>query len=127
MNTTPILLVPGFWLGAWAWDEVATALRAKGHEVTAMTLPGLESAGADRSPRTLADHVDATRDAARAAGFPRAGRRSAGGGQADQRRAPRRAEQGRLHGVHVRAVQGRRQGGPGVAWRSHRTARGDLR
>ena len=23
----PIILVPGFWLGAWAWDEVAALLR----------------------------------------------------------------------------------------------------
>ena len=22
-NSAPIILVPGFWLGAWAWDEVA--------------------------------------------------------------------------------------------------------
>jgi hypothetical protein len=21
MTNTPIILVPGFWLGAWAWDE----------------------------------------------------------------------------------------------------------
>ena len=51
MNTTqsPIVLVPGFWLGAWAWDEVAAALRDDGHEVTALTLPGLESTDADRS------------------------------------------------------------------------------
>jgi pimeloyl-ACP methyl ester carboxylesterase len=70
MNTTPIVLVPGFWLGGWAWDEVAAALRAKGHEVTAMTLPGLESAGADRSRITFADHVDAICDAVRAAGRP---------------------------------------------------------
>jgi pimeloyl-ACP methyl ester carboxylesterase len=55
----PIVLVPGFWLGAWAWDEVAAALRADGHEVTALTLPGLESPDADRSSVTLADHVDA--------------------------------------------------------------------
>ena len=27
-------------LGAWAWDEVAAALRADGHDVTALTLPG---------------------------------------------------------------------------------------
>ena len=26
MASAPIILVPGFWLGAWAWDEVA-ALR----------------------------------------------------------------------------------------------------
>ena len=28
MKTTPIVLVPGFWLGASAWGEVAAALRA---------------------------------------------------------------------------------------------------
>jgi len=69
--TTPqIVLVPGFWLGAWAWDEVAAALRADGHEVTAVTLPGLESADADRSKITMADHVEAICDAVRAAGAP---------------------------------------------------------
>jgi pimeloyl-ACP methyl ester carboxylesterase len=66
----PIVLVPGFWLGAWAWDEVASALRADGHEVTALTLPGLESADADRSTITFADHVDAICDAVLAAGRP---------------------------------------------------------
>src|SRR5438132_11171686 len=70
MTTVPIILVPGFWLGAWAWDEVAGALRADGHEVTAVTLPGLESADADRSAITLADHVDAICDAVTAAGRP---------------------------------------------------------
>ena len=68
MSTTPIVLVPGFWLGAWAWDEVAAALRADGHDVTAVTLPGLESAHADRSSITLADHVDAICEAVTAAG-----------------------------------------------------------
>jgi pimeloyl-ACP methyl ester carboxylesterase len=62
-RTTPIVLAPGFWLGAWAWDEVASALRANGHDVTALTLPGLESADADRSAITLSDHVDAICDA----------------------------------------------------------------
>ena len=70
MTTTPIVLVPGFWLGAWAWDEVAAALRADGHDVTALTLPGLESADADRSAITLADHVDAICEAVTAAGRP---------------------------------------------------------
>jgi pimeloyl-ACP methyl ester carboxylesterase len=70
MNTAPIVLVPGFWLGAWAWDEVAAALRADGHDVTALTLPGLESPDADRSSITLADHVDAICDAVTAAGRP---------------------------------------------------------
>ena len=58
-TNTPIVLVPGFWLGGWAWDDVAAALRADGHEVTALTLPGLESPDADRSAVTFADHVDA--------------------------------------------------------------------
>jgi pimeloyl-ACP methyl ester carboxylesterase len=66
----PIVLVPGFWLGAWAWDEVADALRADGHAVTALTLPGLESVDVDRSGITLSDHVDAICDAVRAAGAP---------------------------------------------------------
>ena len=70
MNTTPIVLVPGSWLGAWAWDEVAAALRADGHDVTALTLPGLESADTDRSQVTFADHVDAICDAVTAAGRP---------------------------------------------------------
>jgi pimeloyl-ACP methyl ester carboxylesterase len=70
MTPTPILLVPGFWLGAWAWDEVAALLRADGHDVTALTLPGLESADADRSAITLSDHVDAICAAVEAAGRP---------------------------------------------------------
>src|SRR5688500_9717114 len=70
MNTAPIILVPGFWLGAWAWDEVAAALRADGHDVTALTLPGLESADTDRSAITLSDHVNAIVDAVRAAPSP---------------------------------------------------------
>jgi pimeloyl-ACP methyl ester carboxylesterase len=70
MTDAPIVLVPGFWLGAWAWDEVAAALRADGHDVTALTLPGLESVDADRSSITLSDHVDAICDAVKAAGRP---------------------------------------------------------
>ncbi|TME84684.1 MAG: alpha/beta hydrolase [Chloroflexi bacterium] len=70
MANAPIILVPGFWLGAWAWDEVAEALRADGHQVTALTLPGLESPEADRSAITLSDHVDAIVDAVRAADAP---------------------------------------------------------
>src|SRR5437588_8989518 len=70
MNTTPIVLVPGFWIGAWAWDEVAAALRAAGHDVTALTLPGLESVDANRSAITFADHVEAICDAVTAPGRP---------------------------------------------------------
>ena len=70
MTTTPIILVPGFWLGAWAWDEVVEALRADGYDVTALTLPGLESVEADRSSISLNDHVEAICDAVKAAGAP---------------------------------------------------------
>jgi pimeloyl-ACP methyl ester carboxylesterase len=70
MSNPPIILVPGFWLGAWAWDEVAADLRADGHDVTALTLPGLQSADADRSAITLSDHVDAIVDAVKAAKSP---------------------------------------------------------
>ena len=70
MNAAPIILVPGFWLGAWAWDEVAATLRADGHDVTALTLPGLESVDADRASITTADHVGAIVKAVNAALAP---------------------------------------------------------
>jgi pimeloyl-ACP methyl ester carboxylesterase len=70
MASAPIVLVPGFWLGAWAWDEVAEALRADGHDVTALTLPGLDSIDTDRSGITMADHVNAIVEAVRAADPP---------------------------------------------------------
>ncbi|MFD0266625.1 alpha/beta fold hydrolase [Streptomyces sp. NPDC127106] len=35
------VLVPGAWLGAWAWDAVAAELRAAGHDAHALTLSGL--------------------------------------------------------------------------------------
>ena len=54
-----IILVPGFWLDASAWDDVIPPLRAAGHDVTALTLPGLESRDADRSMIDFADHVAA--------------------------------------------------------------------
>src|SRR5262245_34695304 len=70
MKTAPIILVPGFWLGGWAWDEVADILRKDGHDVTALTLPGLESADADRSSVHAEDHVRAIVDSVRAAPAP---------------------------------------------------------
>ena len=70
MRSAPIILVPGFWLGAWAWDKVVALLRAEGHNATALTLPGLESADADRSAVTLDDHIEAIVGAVRSAGAP---------------------------------------------------------
>ncbi len=60
------VLVPGFWLGAWAWDRVAAPLRAAGTEVSALTLPGLESRESARAGVALDDHVAAVVAALRA-------------------------------------------------------------
>ena len=70
MTNPPIVLVPGFWLGAWAWDEVAGLLRADGFDVTALTLPGLESKDGDRSKIHFEDHVQAIVKAIEEAGRP---------------------------------------------------------
>lgn len=70
MTTPPIVLVPGFWLGAWAWDEVAADLRAQGHDVRPVTLPGLDPDASDRASVTFADHVEAICAAVAAAGPP---------------------------------------------------------
>ncbi|WP_369214053.1 alpha/beta fold hydrolase [Streptomyces flavofungini] len=49
------ILVPGAWLGAWAWDDVARELRAAGHGAHPLTLSGL----ADKQgvPAGQATHV----------------------------------------------------------------------
>jgi pimeloyl-ACP methyl ester carboxylesterase len=54
-----IILVPGFWLDASSWAEVTPALDAAGHRTHPLTLPGMESADADRSGIGLRDHIDA--------------------------------------------------------------------
>ncbi|WP_432854162.1 alpha/beta fold hydrolase [Amycolatopsis sp. CA-161197] len=51
------VLVPGAWHGAWAWRPVAQRLRAAGHNVVALTLPGLAD-GDDPRRFTLEDTVD---------------------------------------------------------------------
>jgi pimeloyl-ACP methyl ester carboxylesterase len=70
MPSAPIILVPGFWLGAWAWDEVAAKLRDAGHTVTPMALPGQASVDEDRSAITFEDHVAAICSTVEAAGAP---------------------------------------------------------
>jgi pimeloyl-ACP methyl ester carboxylesterase len=66
----PIILVPGFWLGAWAWDDVVDTLRADGHDARAVTLPGLESVDTDRSQIAFSDHVEAICNAVHEMGRP---------------------------------------------------------
>src|SRR5919204_850057 len=93
MTSPPIILVPGFWLGAWAWDDVVSVLRADGHDVTALTLPGLESVDADRSQITLSDHVNAICEAVKAAGRPVALAVHSGAGAAGYAASDRISEQ----------------------------------
>jgi pimeloyl-ACP methyl ester carboxylesterase len=38
---TTYVLVPGFWLGAWAWHPVTAALRERGHDVYPLSLTGM--------------------------------------------------------------------------------------
>lgn len=67
-STRPYLvLVPGFWLGAWAWDDVLPLLRDRGVDAVALTLPGLEPDHPDRGSVTLEDHVRAIEEALAAA------------------------------------------------------------
>ena len=52
-----IVLVPGLWLDASSWNDVAARLADAGHRPVALTLRGLESRTANRSGVMLADHV----------------------------------------------------------------------
>jgi pimeloyl-ACP methyl ester carboxylesterase len=54
-----IILIPGLWLTARSWDAIVPSLEEAGHRVHALTLPGMETADADRSAVTRQDHVDA--------------------------------------------------------------------
>jgi pimeloyl-ACP methyl ester carboxylesterase len=54
-----IILIPGLWLTARSWDAIVPPLEEAGHRAHALTLPGMESADADRSAVTRQDHVDA--------------------------------------------------------------------
>jgi pimeloyl-ACP methyl ester carboxylesterase len=52
------VLVPGFWLGGWAWRAVAEPLRAAGHTVYPVTLTGLGERSHLGGPQvTLETHI----------------------------------------------------------------------
>ncbi|HET8526525.1 MAG TPA: alpha/beta hydrolase [Actinomycetota bacterium] len=68
MEMSTFALVPGAWLGGWAWDEVTDRLRANGHEVHPVTLTGLGERANLASPeidleRHVADIVGALEEA----------------------------------------------------------------
>jgi len=65
-----VILVPGNWLGGWAWDSVAECLSGQGTSAMAVTLPGLESPATRRDGIALADHVGAVVDAVRGVAGP---------------------------------------------------------
>lgn len=54
-----IVLVPGYWLGAWAWDDILVHLESLGARTRAVTLPGLDPRDPDRLARTLEDQASA--------------------------------------------------------------------
>ncbi|MDR0488951.1 MAG: alpha/beta fold hydrolase [Propionibacteriaceae bacterium] len=66
-NSSPIILVPGHWLGAWAWDKVVGHLHNAGCQAIPLTLPGLDPQDPERSSRTLDDQATAIEDALRQA------------------------------------------------------------
>jgi pimeloyl-ACP methyl ester carboxylesterase len=56
------VLVPGAWLGAWAWDEVVAELRSAGHGAHPLTLSGLADkqgvpAGQQTHVRDIVDEI----------------------------------------------------------------------
>jgi pimeloyl-ACP methyl ester carboxylesterase len=52
------VLVPGAWLGGWAWQRVAPHLEASGHTVYPVTLPGLAERAGELTPAVgLSAHV----------------------------------------------------------------------
>ena len=56
---TTFVLIPGMWLGAWAWRSVTPALQARGHDVHPLSLTGMaERVHLARPETDLATHVD---------------------------------------------------------------------
>lgn len=51
------VLVHGAWHGAWCWDRVVPLLRARGHGVTAVDLPGRRHSARDLASITAEDYV----------------------------------------------------------------------
>lgn len=72
MNTTksPIVLIAGHWLGAWAWDDVLEHLAAGNAQATALTLPGLDPEDPARATRTLEEQAAAITDVVTRVGAP---------------------------------------------------------
>lgn len=61
-SSPTVILIPGHWLGAWAWDEVLEQLQPDCLRAVAMTLPGLDAKDPARATRTLESQVEAILD-----------------------------------------------------------------
>ena len=61
-SSPTILLIPGHWLGAWAWEDVLEHLTTDGTRAVALTLPGLDGDDPARAQKTLDDQVAAILD-----------------------------------------------------------------
>src|SRR5712692_10882464 len=66
------LLVHGACHGAWCWEEVAERLRARGHRVAAVDLPGHGRRAAEMRRASVASYAGAVADALAAEGMSRA-------------------------------------------------------
>jgi len=62
-NSETIVLVHGAWSDATAWQAVIPALKAQGHEVIAVNLPGHGSDGTSFANISLQSYVDAVKNA----------------------------------------------------------------
>lgn len=60
------VLIPGGWQGGWMFDDVAVRLKARGHRVEPLTLPGLGDTPAPTA--NLTTHIDAVVQAMRPLG-----------------------------------------------------------
>ncbi|NRQ37404.1 alpha/beta fold hydrolase [Nonomuraea sp. NN258] len=52
---TTFVLVPGAWLGSWAWQHVVDALQEHGHTTLTLTLTGLAERAEEGGPQTNLD------------------------------------------------------------------------
>ena len=50
MPSAPIILVPGFWLGAWAWDDVV--IEFKPNDMTSLMVGNIKAAGLENMTST---------------------------------------------------------------------------
>lgn len=58
-SVSSVVLIPGHWLGAWAWDGVIEHLGTLSERTLALTLPGLDAADPLRAEASLSDQVAA--------------------------------------------------------------------